>query len=86
MLYYPAILTSVEDGLTVTFPDFPGCISFGQSLDVAAAQAEAALALHIAGMIEDGDALPTPSALDAVPADPDEIEAGRLLVRAQVTP
>jgi predicted RNase H-like HicB family nuclease len=53
----------------VSFPDFPGCISAGRTLDEASRMAEEALALHIRGMIEDGDAVPEPSKLDDVAKD-----------------
>ena len=48
----------------VSFPDFPGCITAGKTLDEAHRMAAEALALHIAGMVEDGDTIPDPSALD----------------------
>lgn len=50
----------------VEFPDFPGCISAGESLDEAARGAREALELHIEGMVEDGEAIPDPSSLEAV--------------------
>lgn len=53
----------------VSFPDFPGCITAGRSLDEARQFAEEVLALHIDGMIKDGDAVPRPSSLEAVMAD-----------------
>ncbi len=36
----------------VSFPDFPGCITAGSTLEEARKMAADALALHIAGMIE----------------------------------
>ena len=53
----------------VSFPDFPGVITAGKDLDDARAMAEEALALHIDGMIEDGEAMPDPSSLEQVMAD-----------------
>jgi predicted RNase H-like HicB family nuclease len=50
----------------VEFPDFPGCVTAGRTLDEARRAAEEALALHMAGMVEDGDEIPAPRALDAV--------------------
>jgi predicted RNase H-like HicB family nuclease len=50
----------------VSFPDFPGCISAGVTLDDARAMATEALALHVKGMIEDGEALPKPSSLEDI--------------------
>jgi predicted RNase H-like HicB family nuclease/uncharacterized protein (DUF1778 family) len=53
----------------VSFPDFPGCITAGKTLDEASRMAAEALALHIQGMIEDGDAVPEPSNLDEIAKD-----------------
>ncbi|MDQ0192060.1 type II toxin-antitoxin system HicB family antitoxin [Paenibacillus wynnii] len=47
-------LTDVaEDGITVTFPDLPGCITCGYSLDEAKQMAKEALMLYLEDMIED---------------------------------
>jgi predicted RNase H-like HicB family nuclease len=53
----------------VSFPDFPGCITAGKTLDEASKMAAEALALHIQGMIEDGDAVPEPSKIDDIATD-----------------
>ena len=54
----------------VSFPDFPGCITAGSSLEEARRMAAEALSLHIAGMREDGETLPEPSTLDDLRNDP----------------
>ena len=64
----------------VSFPDFPGCITAGKTLDEAHRMAAEALALHIAGMVEDGDTIPAPSALDALADDPARKDAVAFLV------
>ena len=53
----------------VSFPDFPGCITAGRNLDEASRMAAEALALHIEGLIEDGQAVPEPSQLDDIAMD-----------------
>ena len=53
----------------ISFPDFPGCVSDGDSLDDALARGSDALAFHIKGMQEDGDAIPQPRDIQAVNAD-----------------
>ncbi len=55
----------------ISFPDFPGCVSGGDSLDEAVARGRETLAFHIAGMIEDGDPLPIPRALSELKGDAD---------------
>ena len=54
----------------VSFPDFPGCVTSGKTLDQARRMATEALSLHIEGMAEDGEPIPEPSTLDDVAADP----------------
>ena len=53
----------------VSFPDFPGCITAGKTLDEASRLAPEALALHIQGMIEDGETVPEPSKVDDIAKD-----------------
>ncbi len=54
----------------VSFPDFPGCITAGRTLEEARRRAAEALSFHIAGMIEDGEKVPNPSTVDDVADDP----------------
>ena len=64
----------------VDFPDFPGCVTAGRTLDEARRMAAEALSLHVEGMLEDHDPIPAPSSLDAVMADPATREAVAFLV------
>lgn len=64
MAGYVAIIHKDEGSdFGVLFPDFPGCVSGGATLDEAAAMAREALALHVRGMREDGEPIPQPSSL-----------------------
>lgn len=55
---YPAIFTYEEDGITVTFPDLPGCITSGESEDDAIRNAKEALEGFIYFTEEDNEELP----------------------------
>jgi predicted RNase H-like HicB family nuclease len=55
----------------ISFPDVPGCISAGATLDEALANGAEALTFHLEGMVEDGDEPPVPRTLDPIKADPD---------------
>ena len=59
---YIAFLHPPEDASAwgVTFPDVPGCVSAGSTLEEAAIAAREALSGHIAALIADGDAIPAP--------------------------
>src|SRR6267142_186881 len=67
----------------VSFPDFPGCITAGRTLDEAHRMAAEALSLHIAGMAEDGEVIPEPSQLDALAQDPAMKDAAAFLVQVE---
>ena len=64
----------------VNFPDFPGCITAGDTLEEARAMAVEALALHIEGMASSGLAIPKPSSADSVVTHPDACDAIALVV------
>jgi predicted RNase H-like HicB family nuclease len=66
----------------VSFPDFPGCITAGKSIDEARRRAPEALAFHIAGMIEDGEKIPKPSKIDDLVGDANRQNAVAFLVTA----
>ncbi len=68
----------------VSFPDFPGCITAGRTLEEARRMAEEALSLHISGMMKDGDAIPEPSTLDDLAGDSDMKGAVAFLVSANL--
>jgi predicted RNase H-like HicB family nuclease len=67
----------------VSFPDFPGCVTAGRTLEEAQRMAAEALALHISGIADDGDPIPEPSTLDALANDPDRKDAVAFLVRVE---
>ncbi|HXL22344.1 MAG TPA: type II toxin-antitoxin system HicB family antitoxin [Candidatus Dormibacteraeota bacterium] len=64
----------------VSFPDFPGCVTAGKSLEDARRKAPEALAFHIAGMLEDGEKIPRPSKIDDLAVDPGRKNAVAFLV------
>jgi predicted RNase H-like HicB family nuclease len=71
----------VERGATnygITFPDFRGCVSIGDSIE----RGHEALAAHIELMLEDRDPIPEPSPLEA--ALPDWLEVGEVALRTLV--
>ena len=67
---------------SVDFPDLPGCVTAGKTLDEAREFAREALVLHLQGLGEDGEAIPAPSSLDAIMAKRSNQDAVALLVEA----
>jgi antitoxin HicB len=47
-----------EGGYSVTVPALPGCVAQGETLEEAIALAKEAIALHVTGLIEEGEAVP----------------------------
>lgn len=73
-----------ESGYGLYFPDIDGCVTAADTLEQLAAMAREALSLHLEGMLEAGQPLPPATAPDALPHDPEIVEAGVLLVTAVV--
>jgi predicted RNase H-like HicB family nuclease len=78
--YIALIRKDADSDYGVSFPDFLGCVTAGVTLDEARAMAEEALAFHIDGLIEDGEAIPEPSSLESVMADPENRDGVAILV------
>jgi predicted RNase H-like HicB family nuclease len=66
----------------VSFPDLPGCITAGRTLEEARLEAQDALILHLKGMQEDGEPIPAPSSLDEIMADAENRDSVAILAIA----
>ena len=58
---YLAIFEYNEDGISVEFPDIPGCLTCGDTTEEALANAKEALELNMYGIEEDEEEVPVPS-------------------------
>lgn len=68
-LFYPAVFHAAEEGgYWVTFPDFPACMTQGDTMAEAYEMAVDALGLELSELIENKEQLPEPS-------EPTKIEA-----------
>ncbi|MBP2070615.1 MULTISPECIES: type II toxin-antitoxin system HicB family antitoxin [Thermoanaerobacterium] len=64
---FPAVFESDGNGgYTVTFPDLPGCITEGDTLDEALYMAKDALELYIYNLEEDNEIIPDPTAPEKI--------------------
>jgi antitoxin HicB len=61
MLRYTVVLDPDPDegGYTVTVPALPGCVTQGDTLDEAIANAREAIAAHVGGYAKEGEPIPT---------------------------
>jgi predicted RNase H-like HicB family nuclease len=78
--YIGLIHTDAGSDFGVSFPDFPGVVTAGLNLDDARAMAEEALAFHIQGLVEDGEAIPEPSTLEEIMSDPENRSGVAILI------
>lgn len=77
---YPAVIEQGQSDFGVYFPDLPGCVSAGSSIAEAIQNAHEGLALHVAGMVEDGETLPKPSTIEAITVVPADIIVAAILM------
>ncbi len=84
--YVALIHKDADSDYGVSFPDFPGCVTAGATLDEARLMAAEALALHVDGMAEDGEPIPAPRDLDAIMAERENRDAVAFLVRLPLRP
>ena len=78
--YMGLVHKEIDSDYGVSFPDLPGCITAGRTFEEAREMAAEALALHLEGLAEDGDAIPVPRSADAILAHPDACDAMALIV------
>ena len=75
MIRYPALIDGEKGAYGVTFPDLPGIVAMGKTMDEALMNAEEALRDGALEAEHDGESLAAPSALEDI-----ETPAGQALV------
>ncbi len=73
--YFPAVFTIDSDGISVEFPDLPGCFTCGHTEEEAFKMAKEALQLHLYGMEQNNDIIPEPSKVANLKLDKNEYVA-----------
>ena len=73
---YIAVMEKGPEGYGVWFPDLPGCVSAGETEVEARAGAVEALALHLEGLVEDGQTVPRPTDYNTI--GPEDVGDGFL--------
>ena len=58
---YPAIFTYEDDGISVEFPDLPGCLTCADTTEEAIKMAKEALGLHLYGTEKENETIPVAS-------------------------
>lgn len=72
MLYPVAIEKGdAKNAFGVIVPDLPGCFSAGDSFEEALANAREAIELHLEGLLDAGEPVPSPSRIDMFLEEPE---------------
>jgi predicted RNase H-like HicB family nuclease len=66
---FPAFFYYDADGISIEFPDLPGCLPCGSTSEEAFRNAKEALGLHLYGMEQDGEAIPAPTPVQDLKPD-----------------
>lgn len=81
-LTYLAVMEPSENGsYSVSFPDLPGCFSYGADLEEASRMAAEAASLHVYGLEQDNEPVPAPSL-----SLPKEVTDGNVVVSVTIHP
>ena len=78
--YIAVVHKDPKSDFGVSFPDFPGCITAGTTIDEAKDMANDALSLHVKGLLEDGEDIPSPSKLEDIMENPEYSDSVAILV------
>ena len=71
MRYVSFIHKDRDSDYGISFPDFPGCVSVGNTIDDAIRRGCEALAFHVEGLLDDGESIPVPRPIEAIKTDPE---------------
>ena len=66
---YPAVFEYSSDGISISFPDLPGCFSCANSDQEAVIMANDALGLHLYSLEEDNEEIPEPTPINNIRLD-----------------
>lgn len=72
---FPALFEQDSHGISIVFPDLPGCLPCADTMEEAFKNAKEALQLHLYGMEEDGETIPEPSKIENLPRTSNQLVA-----------
>lgn len=70
---YIAVFHYADDGISINFPDLPGCFPCADTTDEAIKNAKEALGLHLWSMENDNDEIPIPSSITDIKLKQNEV-------------
>ena len=72
---FPAILNYAEDGISVSFPDLPGCVTCAHDTETALSRAKEALGLYLYDSEQSSEDIPIPSDISSLQMESGDIAA-----------
>ena len=76
---FPAVFDYAEDGISIEFPDLPGCLPCADTVDEAVKNAKEALMLHLYGMEQDNEEIPEATAVNEI-----KVESNQAIILVDV--
>lgn len=70
---YIAVFHYDDDGISISFPDLPGCLPCAQTTEEAMKNAKEAMGLHLWGMEQDDEPIPDPTPIDKIHLKKNEV-------------
>ena len=70
---YPAIFDYSDDGISVEFPDLPGCLTCADTTEEALSNAKEALELTMYSIEEDNEEIPEPTPIQDIKTEPNQV-------------
>ena len=76
---FPAVFDYADDGISIEFPDLPGCLPCADTVDEAVKNAKEALMLHLYGMEQDNEDIPDATAVNEI-----KVESNQAIILVDV--
>ncbi|MEW5952372.1 MAG: type II toxin-antitoxin system HicB family antitoxin [Bacillota bacterium] len=70
---FPAVFDYADDGISIEFPDLPGCLPCAHTTEEAFKNAREAIGLHLYSMEKDKDKIPEPTPVEKILLEPTQV-------------
>ena len=70
-----AVFDVEDDGISVEFPDLPGCLPCAETMEEALKNAQEALGLHLWGLEQDNEEIPEPTPIQNIKLEKNQVPA-----------
>ena len=70
-----AVFDVEDDGISIEFPDLPGCLPCAETMEEALKNAQEALGLHLWGLEQDNEEIPEPTPIQNIKLEKNQVPA-----------